>query len=67
MKSDDAACADATLMSSEISPLSRITLMILLARRMRRIVTQNNCWAVIYNILSLARILGVGGITPPSP
>ncbi|CVK91343.1 related to P-type ATPase [Fusarium mangiferae] len=67
MKSDDADCADATLMLSETSPLSRIPLMVLLARRMRRIVMQNNCWAVIYNILSLTRVLGVGGITPPSP
>ncbi|KAI1017524.1 hypothetical protein LB504_003941 [Fusarium proliferatum] len=67
MKSDDADCADATLMSSETSPLSRIPLMVLLARRMRRIVMQNNCWAVVYNILSLTRVLGVGGITPPSP
>ncbi|KAF5652791.1 copper-transporting ATPase 2 [Fusarium sp. NRRL 25303] len=67
MKSDDADCADAMLMSSNTSPLSRIPLMILLARRAKRIVTQNNCWAVVYNILSLTRVLGVGGITPPSP
>ncbi|QGI66367.1 hypothetical protein CEK27_010338 [Fusarium fujikuroi] len=67
MKSDDADCADATLMPSEIPPLSRIPLMILLARRMRRIVMQNTCWAVIYNILSLFRVLGVSETTPPSP
>ncbi|KAG4274796.1 hypothetical protein FPRO04_09159 [Fusarium proliferatum] len=67
IKSDDADCADATVTSSETSPLSRIRLLILLARRVRSIVIQNNCWAVVYNVLSLARALGVGGITPPSP
>ncbi|KAF5716801.1 hypothetical protein FGLOB1_2395 [Fusarium globosum] len=67
IKSDDADCADTTVTSSETSPLSRIRLMILLARRVRSIVIQNNCWAVVYNVLSLARTLGVGGITPPSP
>ncbi|KAG4258022.1 hypothetical protein FPRO03_02977 [Fusarium proliferatum] len=67
IKSDDADCADATVASSETSPLSRIPLMILLARRVRSIVIQNNCWAVVYNVLSLARALGVGEITPPSP
>ncbi|KAG4284369.1 hypothetical protein FPRO06_08748 [Fusarium proliferatum] len=67
IKSDDADCADATVTSSETSPLSRIPLMILLARRVRSIVIQNNCWAVVYNVLSLARALGVGEITPPSP
>ncbi|KAI8408905.1 hypothetical protein FOFC_11855 [Fusarium oxysporum] len=67
MQSIDSDCADGTLMISEASPLSRIPLMILLARRMRRIVTQNHCWAVVYNILSVAFVLGVGGIPPPSP
>ncbi|SCO86382.1 related to P-type ATPase [Fusarium oxysporum] len=67
MQSIDSDCADGTLMISETSPLSRIPLMILLARRMRRIVTQNHCWAVVYNILSVACVLGVGGIPPPPP
>ncbi|KAM5374569.1 hypothetical protein ACJA88_008034 [Fusarium oxysporum] len=67
MQSIDSDCADGTLMISEASPLSRIPLMILLARRMRRIVTQNHCWAVVYNILSVACVLGVGWIPPPSP
>jgi Cu+-exporting ATPase len=66
MKSVDDDCADATLMSSETPPLSRIPLTICLARRMNDIVTQNHCWAVIYNILSLAWALGMGGIGPPS-
>ncbi|KAI3583898.1 haloacid dehalogenase-like hydrolase-domain-containing protein [Fusarium oxysporum f. sp. albedinis] len=67
MQSIDSDCADGTLMISEASPLSRIPLMILLARRMRCIVTQNHCWAVVYNILSVACALGVGWIPPPSP
>ncbi|ENH62216.1 Copper-transporting ATPase 2 [Fusarium oxysporum f. sp. cubense race 1] len=46
MQSIDSDCADGTLMISEASPLSRIPLMILLARP---------C------------VLGVGGISPPSP
>ncbi|KAL9566315.1 hypothetical protein ACKAV7_009542, partial [Fusarium commune] len=67
MQSIDSDCADGKLMISETSPLSRIPMMILLARRMRRIVTKNHCWAVVYNILSVACVLGVGGIPPPSP
>ncbi|KAF5599925.1 copper-transporting ATPase 2 [Fusarium pseudoanthophilum] len=67
MKSVDDDCADATLISSETSPLSRIPLTILLARRMGGIVTQNHCWAIMYNILSVAWVLGIGGMRPPSP
>ncbi|PNP79433.1 hypothetical protein FNYG_07268 [Fusarium nygamai] len=67
MKSLDDDCADATLISSETSPLSRIPLMICLARRMSDIVRQNHCSAVIYNVLSVAWVLGMGGIGPPSP
>ncbi|KAF5541363.1 P-type ATPase [Fusarium napiforme] len=67
LRSVDDDCADATLISSETPPLSRIPLTILLARRMGGIVTQNYCWAVIYNILSVAWVLGLGGIGPPSP
>ncbi|KAF5975916.1 P-type ATPase [Fusarium coicis] len=64
MKSVDDDWADATLISSETTPLSCIPLMIRLARRTNGIVTQNHCWAVIYNILSVASVLG--GIGPPS-
>jgi P-type Cu+ transporter len=63
----DSDCADTMLISSETSPLSRIPFMIRLARRTRGIVTQNHCWAAVYNIFSASWVLGIGGIPPPSP
>ncbi|KAF5026812.1 hypothetical protein F66182_1096 [Fusarium sp. NRRL 66182] len=67
MRSVDGEPADATLISSDTALLSRIPLLIRLSRRTVAIVTQNHCWAVIYNILSIAWVLGIAGMRPPSP
>ncbi|KAF5584446.1 copper-transporting ATPase 2 [Fusarium subglutinans] len=67
MQSVEDDCADAMLMASETSPLSRIPLIIRLSRRMSSIVTQNHSWAVFYNILSVVWVLGIFGSGSPSP
>ncbi|KAF5975350.1 hypothetical protein FBULB1_7411 [Fusarium bulbicola] len=67
MKSVEDDCADAMLMASETSTLSRIPSIICLSRLMSSTVTQNHSWAVIYNILSVAWVLGIVGSGPPSP